>query len=67
MKHFSAVKFAVGYEKSMGFLVIPKSPKVRKKVEKLDWAPLNCWEGGNEGEEIAYCFQDTRQLRIKYG
>ena len=28
MKHFSAVKFAMGYEKNMSFLVIAKSPKV---------------------------------------
>ena len=28
MECFSAVKFAMGYEKSMSFLVIPKSPKV---------------------------------------
>ena len=27
-EHFSAVKFAMGYEKNMSFLVIPKSPKV---------------------------------------
>ena len=30
MKHFSAVKFAVGYEKNMNFLVIAKSSKVKK-------------------------------------
>ena len=34
MKHFSAVKFAMGYEKNMSFLVIPKFPKVWKAVEK---------------------------------
>ena len=28
VKHFSAVKFVIGYEKNMNFLVIPKSPKV---------------------------------------
>ena len=27
-EHFSAVKFAMDYEKNMSFLVIPKSPKV---------------------------------------
>ena len=27
------------YEKNMSFLVIPKSPKVWKKVEKIGWAP----------------------------
>ena len=39
-EHFSAANFAMGYEKSMSFLVIPKSSKVWKKVEKYDWAPL---------------------------
>ena len=34
-KHFSAVKFYMGYEKNMSFHVIPKSPKVWKKVEKI--------------------------------
>ena len=34
-KHFSAVKFYMGYEKNMSFHVIPKSPKVLKKVEKI--------------------------------
>ena len=34
MKHFSAVKFAMGYENNMSFPVIPNSPKVWKKVEK---------------------------------
>ena len=33
-EHFLAVKFAMGYEKNMTFLVIAKSPKVWKKVEK---------------------------------
>ena len=32
---FSAVKFAMGYEKNMGFFVIPKLLKVWKKVEKI--------------------------------
>ena len=31
MEHFSAVKFAMGYEKNISFLVIAKYPKVRKK------------------------------------
>ena len=35
MAHFSAVNFDTGYEKNMSFLVIPKSPKVWKKVEKI--------------------------------
>ena len=30
-EHFSAVKFAIGYEKNMSFLVIAKSPKVWQK------------------------------------
>ena len=34
MEHFSAVKFAMGYEKNMSFLVIPISPKVWKKKLK---------------------------------
>ena len=34
MEHFSAVKFAMGYEKNMSFLVIAKSPKVWKKSWK---------------------------------
>ena len=32
--HFSAVKFVMGYEKNMSFLVIPKSPKVLKKSDR---------------------------------
>ena len=35
MKQFSAVKFAMGYEKNMSFLMIAKSPQVWKKVEKI--------------------------------
>ena len=35
MGRFSAVKFAMGYEKNMSFLVIPKSPEVWKKVEQI--------------------------------
>ena len=38
--HCVAVKFSVGYEKNMSFLVIAKSPKVWKKVEKIGRAPL---------------------------
>ena len=35
-EHFSAVKFAMGYEKNMSFLVISKSAKVwKKQVEKI--------------------------------
>ena len=36
MEHFSAMKFYMGYEKNMSFLMIPKSPKVWKKVEKIE-------------------------------
>ena len=35
------MKFYMGYEINMRFLVIPKSPKVGKKVEKIGWAPLS--------------------------
>ena len=31
----------MGYEKNMSFHVIPKSPKVWKKVKRSDWAPLS--------------------------
>ena len=41
MDHFSAVKFYMGYEKNMSFIVIAKSPKVGKKLKRSDWAPLN--------------------------
>ena len=41
MEHFSAVKFAMGYEKNISYLVTPKSPKVGQKLNKSDWAPLN--------------------------
>ena len=34
-EHFLTVKFATGYEKNMNFLVILKSPKVRKKLKKI--------------------------------
>ena len=35
MEHLRAVKFSMGYEKNMSFLVIAKSSKVGKKVEKV--------------------------------
>ena len=38
-EHFSVVKFDMCYEKNMSFLVIPKSPKVWKNVEK-NWTGL---------------------------
>ena len=34
-EHFWAVKFAIGYEKNMSFLVIPKSSKIWIKVEQI--------------------------------
>ena len=34
-EHFPAVKFAIGYEKIISFLVIAKSPKVGKRVETI--------------------------------
>ena len=38
-ERFSAVKFDMGYEKIMSFLVISKSPKVwKKKLKGKDWA-----------------------------
>ena len=37
MEHFPAVKFAMGYEKNMSFLVITKSPKLWKKLKNLNW------------------------------
>ena len=39
-KPFSDVKFAMDYKKNMSFLVIAKSPKVWKKLNRKDWAPL---------------------------
>ena len=39
-EHFSAVKFDIGYEKNMSFLVIPKSLQVWKKLHKSDWTPF---------------------------
>ena len=34
-EYFLTVKFSMGYEKNMTFLVTAKSPKVSKKVEKI--------------------------------
>ena len=39
MEHFSAVKFAMGYEKNMSFLVLEVS-KSFKKVEKIGLGSL---------------------------
>ena len=42
-EHFSAPKFAMGYEKNMSFLVIRKSPKVWKKSWKdRTGLPVTC-------------------------
>ena len=38
-QHFSAMKFYMGYEKTMSFPVIQKSLKVGKKVEKIGVGP----------------------------
>ena len=40
MEHFSAVKLAMGLRKNVSILVIPKSQKFEKIVEKSNWAPL---------------------------
>ena len=41
-EHFSAVKFAVGYEKNMSFLVKKKiSKSLGKKNEKIELGSLN--------------------------
>ena len=34
-EQFSAVTFAMGYEKNIGFLVIPESPKIWKTDETI--------------------------------
>ena len=41
MECFSAVKFGMGHEKNMSFLVIAKSPKVWKKIEKVGLGSLS--------------------------
>ena len=38
--NFLAVKFHLDYKKNMSFLMIPKSPKVGKKLKRLDWSSL---------------------------
>ena len=41
-KHFSAVKFAIDYEKKYKLSCDTKISKVRKKkLKKSDWVPLN--------------------------
>ena len=43
MECFSSVKCAMGlYVKNMSFLMIPKSPKLEKKVEKIGLGSFNC-------------------------
>ena len=42
-EHFSPVKFAMGYEKNMSFLMMPKSPKVGEKSWKIGLASLTNW------------------------
>ena len=42
---FSAVKFAMGYENNMSFLVIPKSQKKKKKKKKkVETIGLGCFK-----------------------
>ena len=43
MKHFSDMRFYVGYEKNMSFLVISKSPKVGKRVDKIGLGSFNTY------------------------
>ena len=40
-EYFLAVKFSIGYENNMSFLVIAKSPKVKKKVENIGLGSFN--------------------------
>ena len=39
-EQFSVVKFAMGYEKNMSFLLIAKPQKFWKKVEKVELGSL---------------------------
>ena len=56
-QHFSAIKFYLGYEKYMSFLVIPTSPKVWKKVEKIGLCPLS-------GQGLAYSRWWSRGVHV---
>ena len=47
-ENVSAVKFAMGYEKNLGFFVIPKTPKVGGKVEKIGL-------GSFKKQDVNYC------------
>ena len=60
MEHSSAVKFNMGYEKNMSFLVTPKSPKVRKKCWKSDWAPSMLYM-----QDTAYCTK-VKNLKLYF-
>ena len=44
------MKFYMGYEKNMSFLVIPKSPKVGGKVEKIGLGSFNLLLGDIEAD-----------------
>ena len=41
LEHFLVVKFAMGYEENMSILVIAKSQKVFKRVEKIGLGTFN--------------------------
>ena len=44
-EHFSAVKFAIGYDKNMSYTKISKSFK-KKGVEKIGLGPFKCMSWG---------------------
>ena len=62
-KHFLAVKFSMGYEKNVSFLVIAKSPKVWKKkkkkqkktVEKIGPSSFKYSNSRGVGQDPSYC------------
>ena len=54
MECSSGVKFVMGYEKNMGFPVIPK---VLKKLEKIGWTPLMI---AVSGYQVSYIFKDLQ-------
>ena len=58
----SAVKFDTGCEKNMSFLVIPKSPKVWKKVEKIGLSSFNNATHFLCGIEIGFNLCDTARI-----
>ena len=61
MKHFSAVKFAIGYEKNMSFHVIHKSPKVFKKKLKRYIVGLGSFK---EPSAIFSTFSQTLEILV---